>query len=244
MEVSIKSLEKYGLSLNQLLLGLGLVILGILTYYVAPQAFLFRKYEIFFGIMNLLLILMILGMTYVSILVLPVVQQWLVHAFLFFFRRDRKLKQVVIKNLQSHQRRNTKTAIMFAISLSFLIFAGSTFTLIARLIQRQLISSMGADLFALAPDLGGIGAGLGSIIEDGPIDRFLSDQKAEHGDVEAWTFVSCNIDLLFQNLQRTSERQTFLTDFGGYKPIATAIFSVQENYLEATDLEYLIIREI
>ena len=64
---------------------------------------------------------------------------------------------------------------MFAISLSFLIFAGSTFTLIARLIQRQLISSMGADLFALAPDLGGVGAGLGSIIEDGPIDRFLSD---------------------------------------------------------------------
>lgn len=50
-----------------------MVILGILTYYVAPQAFLFRKYEIFFGIMNLLLILMILGMTYVSILVLPVV---------------------------------------------------------------------------------------------------------------------------------------------------------------------------
>jgi len=102
MEVSIKSLEEYGLSLNQLLLGLGLVVLGILTYYVAPQAFLFKKYEIFFGIMNLLLILMILGLTYVSILVLPVVQRWLVHVFLFFFRRDRKLKSVVIKNLQSH----------------------------------------------------------------------------------------------------------------------------------------------
>ena len=64
MAVQIKSLQKYGLSLNQFFMGLGLLILGILTYYVAPQAFLFRKFEIFFGIMNLLLILMILGLTW------------------------------------------------------------------------------------------------------------------------------------------------------------------------------------
>lgn len=136
MQVSIKALEEYGLSLNQMFLGLGLVILGILTYYVAPQAFLFKKFEIFFSIMNLLLILMILGLTYVSILILPAVQRSLIHIFLFVCRRDKNLKHVVIKNLESHQRRNTKTAIMFAISLSFLIFAGSTFTLISRLIQR------------------------------------------------------------------------------------------------------------
>ena len=92
MAVQIKSLEKYGLSLNQFFLGLGLLVLGILTYYVAPQAFLFQRFEIFFGIMNLLLILMILGLTYVSILVLPLMQRWLVHVFLCCCRRDRKLK--------------------------------------------------------------------------------------------------------------------------------------------------------
>lgn len=239
MQVQIKALEKYGLSLNQLFLGLGLLILGILTYYVAPQAFLNRKFEIFFGIMNLLLILMILGMTYISILVLPLLQRWIVHVFLFFFRRDRKLKQVVIKNLQSHQRRNTKTAIMFAISLSFLIFAGSTFALIARLVQRLLISSMGADLYAITADF----RPFGSVLEDAKIDRFLEEQKA-HQDVEAWTYVSFNLDLLFQKLTGNTERTTFLTDFTGYKPISTAVFSVQDNYLEATDLDYLITTEV
>jgi hypothetical protein len=49
-------------------------------------------------------------------------------------RKDRNLKQVVKKNLESHEGRNTKTAMMFTVALSFLIFAGSTFDLIGNLV--------------------------------------------------------------------------------------------------------------
>lgn len=48
-----------------------LVILGVLTYYVAPAAFMFDHKEIFFFIMNGLLLIMIIGLTYISILLMP-----------------------------------------------------------------------------------------------------------------------------------------------------------------------------
>lgn len=70
---------------------------------------------------------MILGLAFVSILLLPYCELMFVNIFLFFFRKDKKLKKVLTKNLEGHEKRNTKTAIMFTIALSFLIFAGSTF---------------------------------------------------------------------------------------------------------------------
>jgi hypothetical protein len=138
LAVSIKSLEEYGLSLGQLLMSILLVVLGVLTYYVAPSSFLYGKFEVFFGILNSLLLMMILGLTFVSVLLLPMVQRGLLSIFLCFCRKDRKLKQVILKNLESHKKRNTKTAIMFAICLSFLIFAGSTFALLGRMIEAGL----------------------------------------------------------------------------------------------------------
>ena len=62
MAIEIKKMEEFGLSIEQLFLAIGLVTLGILNYYVAPTAFLFQRFEVFFGILNLLLIVMILGL--------------------------------------------------------------------------------------------------------------------------------------------------------------------------------------
>lgn len=42
MTLSMRSQQEFGLSLNQLLVAIMLVILGGLTYYVAPSAFLFQ----------------------------------------------------------------------------------------------------------------------------------------------------------------------------------------------------------
>jgi len=71
--------------------------------------------------------------------------------------------------MQSHQQRNTKTAIMFAICLSFLIFAGSTFKLIGKLIVSGLESRVGADLYAGTIDV----RGMNTFVDDGPISEFL-----------------------------------------------------------------------
>jgi hypothetical protein len=132
--VKIKRLEEVGLSVNQLIVAVMLVFMGVLTYYVAPMSFLYGNYSLFFFILNFVLILMIIGMALVSILLLPYIEILLVKLFLLIGRKDKNLYKVVAKNLEGHSSRNTKTAIMFTVALSFLIFAGSTFELIGHLI--------------------------------------------------------------------------------------------------------------
>lgn len=122
--------------------------MGILTYYVAPWAFMYGNYQLFFLILNFVLIIMILGLAFLSIILLPYLQLLLLNIYLFCIRRDRKLYKVVKKNLEGHEKRNTKTALMFTIALSFLIFAGSTFELISHLMISDLESIIGADLYA------------------------------------------------------------------------------------------------
>ena len=86
---------------------------------------------------------------------------------------------------------------------------------------------MGADLMAITADF----RLLGSIIEDGKIDEFLRSQRADHNDIEQWTYVSHDLDNLIQRINMTSEWTTFLSDYNGHKLIPTSVFSVQDNYL-------------
>ena len=69
--IVVQKLADLGLSLNQFILAIMLVVLGVICYYVAPSAFLFQNFSLFFMILNGLLLLMILGMTFISILLQP-----------------------------------------------------------------------------------------------------------------------------------------------------------------------------
>lgn len=89
--VSIKRLEEIGLSVNQLIVSIMLVLMGILTYYIAPMSFLYKNYTLFFFILNLVLILMILGLAFISILLLPYCEIGFVKLFLLIGRVDKKL---------------------------------------------------------------------------------------------------------------------------------------------------------
>jgi len=60
--IQVKRLEDIGISPFSMCLGIILVVMGILTYYLAPAAFIFDQMGIFFFILNFVLILMIVGM--------------------------------------------------------------------------------------------------------------------------------------------------------------------------------------
>lgn len=61
LTINIIKLEKLGLSPSQLIASLTLIVIGILTYYVAPMAFLNNNIPLFLFILNIILISMILG---------------------------------------------------------------------------------------------------------------------------------------------------------------------------------------
>lgn len=120
--------------MEQLVLAIMLVVLGVMTYYVAPVSFLFQKIELFFLILNGLLLIMILGLTFLSMLLQPYFQKALLSFSMCLCKRDRNLHSLISKNMESHAKRNIKTAMMFGICLSFLIFAGGSFQLVGELI--------------------------------------------------------------------------------------------------------------
>jgi len=99
MIISVKNMSEMGLSPAQLVFSIMLIFGGIATYYVAPVAFLFGKFEIFFLIMNGVLIFMIIGLTFISILLFPALQNILIRMFLCCNKKDRKLYAVISKNL-------------------------------------------------------------------------------------------------------------------------------------------------
>ena len=85
-------------------------------------------------------------------------------------RKDKNLEKVVEKNFESHSNRNTKTAMMFTIALSFLIFAGSTFQLIGNLIVSQLEGVLGADIYVTSL------LSQNNFIDETRISKYLRDQ--------------------------------------------------------------------
>ena len=79
-----------------------LVVLGGITYYVAPLSWVYENYSLFFFVINLILIMMILGLAFVSILLLPFIQTLFLKLFLLIIRKDKNLEKVVEKNFESH----------------------------------------------------------------------------------------------------------------------------------------------
>ena len=191
-----------GMSITQLILALTLIGMGVLTYYVAPLTFIYKNYAAFFMILNFVLILMILGLSFLSLLILPWLQRQLVSVFLCFKPSDRTLKSLINKNLSSHEQRNTKTAMMFVIALSFLIFAGCVFELMGRLIISQLEISMGGvDLYAssvFSPT---------AYLDDLKMSQFLEEQRAYDGAIDSYTFVATDMADLLRTLAPNANLQ-------------------------------------
>jgi hypothetical protein len=81
-------------------------------------------------------------------------------------------------------KRNSKTSILFTLSISFLIFSASSFNLIATLIEKTVLALLGADLYGLA---------VHGYMTEIPIANFLDEQMAA-GLVEDYAFVCTPLD--------------------------------------------------
>jgi hypothetical protein len=126
--VTVQRLEDLGLSINQTIVGVMLVVIGFITYYCVPLTFYYGKTQWFLFIFDILLLLIIFGMTFMSVLLFEYVEKGLLALVMWTCaRKDRRLQSLVSKNLDGHRKRNSKTSIMFTLAISFLIFASSSF---------------------------------------------------------------------------------------------------------------------
>ena len=163
--VKIQKLEQIGMDTNQLIVSVLLISIGFSTYYVVPYGFIHNNLSLVSTVMNLLLVLIMMGLSMICVLIFPFLEQLLLWITLnTCCRRDNKLKKVIESNMDGHRKRNSKTSIMFTLAISFLIFSASSFELLSTLIEKTVLSFIGADLQAIA---------LSGYIHEIPIANFL-----------------------------------------------------------------------
>lgn len=76
----------------------------------------------------------------------PYLEKGIGYALTFIFHFDSNLSCTVQNNLKGHSARNSKTAFMYMIAITFLVFAGVVFSLIANLLTSTFKMFLGADL--------------------------------------------------------------------------------------------------
>jgi len=85
-----------GLSVTQVVAGVMLVVLGIVTFYLVPSSFINHNLSLFFFVFNMILIMIIFGLTFLAILVFASVERILKWTLLFTCcRRDRHLTDLI-----------------------------------------------------------------------------------------------------------------------------------------------------
>ncbi len=100
--------------------------MGFVIYYLLPLALVSSNVYLLLNLFFLVLICMLFGLVVLASNFQPVLE-WLFMWGLFFWERA-AVRTVALRNFDAHRRRNSKTAIMFAIALAFLIFLSVTFS--------------------------------------------------------------------------------------------------------------------
>lgn len=129
-------------SWTHLMIGLGLSFFGAIIYYVLPQGLISMNFSLLMNMFLFILIGMLLGLVMVALNLQHLLERSL--NFLFFFWESRGIRNLVVKNLVAHRKRNQKTSILYALSLGFIIFINIAYNIQVSSISEQKQRSAGA----------------------------------------------------------------------------------------------------
>jgi hypothetical protein len=127
VDVQFIRLESKGMSPVQLMVSLTMLTCGIISYYFVPLAALHKDFQAFLYLLNTLLLLIILGLTFLAQIIMPFLEVAILDLMLFFNPGDKHIRTLVVKNFESHGNKNLKASMMFMVTLAFLVFTGANF---------------------------------------------------------------------------------------------------------------------
>jgi putative ABC transport system permease protein len=113
------------------------------VFFILPNAFMSADPSLIGGVVLGLLVVILIGFTMVAVAAQPLVERAVLAVGGFLFGPAAELAG---RNLVRHRRRNTTTSIMFALSVSFVLFLSSLVALFSRMSSAFLERRIGADL--------------------------------------------------------------------------------------------------
>lgn len=148
VRVLVAKLEQLGVGVGGIGSGILLVLMGVVSYYFIPRAVLMMDLGQLVEVLDFILIGMICGITILVSLGRGLLESGIKAIVMFVCWRDRGLKGLVTNGMERHNERNTKTALMFSLSVAFMIFAGSATILLKDIVHQTFQKNYGADMTA------------------------------------------------------------------------------------------------
>jgi len=226
--VTMIRLESIGIELWQTVVSMFLVVIGFVVYYMIPYAFIFKDFGLFFLILNSILLGMKIGLCLVAAVLQPLLERTIL--FFILWGKERRMKNLIEKNLAGHRKRSRQTFIMFTIATAFVIFAGVSFSLQTSAIVQNAENIIGTDIVVL------------SSTDRYPLPEDDLSDLMEHmkaiGKVDDYTFVSFRMR---SSKLVPSNRFSSLT---GYPSQLLQVHGIQENFLRVSKSEYYLWTEI
>lgn len=133
-------------SWTHLLIGIGLSLFGGVIYYVLPLGLLGQNLALLMNIFLFILLGMLLGLVMIALNLQHMLERLL--ALIFFFWESRGIRNLVVKNLVAHRKRNQKTSILYALSLGFIIFINIAYNIQVSSISEDKKRDIGAVIMA------------------------------------------------------------------------------------------------
>ena len=227
--VSIIKLENLGVSPTTLIAAITLIIIGFLTYYMAPISFLLFDIQLFLFIMIAILITMLLGLIILTQLLVPYLQKLILKIIMFFSFKDRNLHLIVIKNLEGHKRRDQQVSIMFMVALGFVIFSGCTLNLVVDFAETLSKGLIGGDFSVYVTTPNGPNLTLNEI----GIKNYLNNIQKTYPDlIEDYAFISYMADDLISNPEF---KLTFrIATLSGFPTQKRRMKALDKSFLDST----------
>eukprot|EP01028_Stygiella_incarcerata_P000018 TRINITY_DN1002_c0_g1_i6.p1 TRINITY_DN1002_c0_g1~~TRINITY_DN1002_c0_g1_i6.p1 ORF type:complete len:995 (-),score=216.69 TRINITY_DN1002_c0_g1_i6:662-3646(-) len=227
--VQITRLENLGLKPWVTSLAIIMVVIGFVVYYVIPYAFTFQDYPLFFTIMNLILLGLLLGLCLILYPVEGKLERLFVHCIVW--GKDRRMMTLITRNMAGHRGRTGKTALMFIISLAFIIFAGAIFSLQAVTIPGMLESIAGSDVVVTATSVDY------PLVRD-DLEEYLNDVKGKRDPIpSAFSFAT------FEMQRSDSIKSNNFANLVQFPIVKTRPIGVERDYLRSTYAKYFLLTE-
>lgn len=102
------------------LVGLSITVYGVTIYYLLPLALLSMNLTLVSQIIIFIIVGLLFALTLLAFNTQSMVERFCTQIFLFF--EQASIKAMVVKNLAAHRRRNQMTALIYSLSLGFLLF--------------------------------------------------------------------------------------------------------------------------
>ena len=227
--VSIIKLENLGISPSTLIAAITLIVIGLLTYYVAPLSFLLLNYSLFLFIMIGILITMLLGLIILTQLLVPYLQKFLLKIIMFLSFKDRNLHIIVLKNLEGHKRRDQQVSIMFMVALGFVIFAGCTLNLVVDFVETMAKSLIGGDFSIYLLERNSPNTTLNEIA----INNYLKNINKTYPDlIQNYGYISWASNDIFS--QEDFYLNSRINSLCGYPTNRRRVLAIDKNFLDST----------